>query len=58
MKFNVWKSEYTGNLYPVNTEAMPQCNGWEIIATIEAKNLLEAENLLLMNKLPKERVIK
>ena len=35
MKVNLWKSEYTNEVYEMPTDWMPQYDGWQLIGTIE-----------------------
>lgn len=35
MKMNVWKSIYTGEVYEMPMDWMPQFEGWELIGTVE-----------------------
>ena len=35
MKVNLWKSEYTNEIYEMHTDWMPQYGGWELVGTIE-----------------------
>ena len=36
MKYNLWKSTYTGQIYkiPVDVDFLPKFGGWELIGTI------------------------
>lgn len=35
MKMNVWRSTYTGEVYEMPMDWMPQFDGWELIGTVE-----------------------
>lgn len=35
MKFNLWKSDYTDEVYEMPTDWMPKFGGWTMIGTIE-----------------------
>ena len=34
-KFNLWKSVYSGQVYEMPLDWLPQFGGWELIGTIE-----------------------
>lgn len=34
MKFNLWRSEYTGETYKMPIDWLPQFGGWQLVATI------------------------
>lgn len=34
MKYNLWKSVYTGVVYEISTDWLPQYGGWELVGTI------------------------
>lgn len=34
MKMNLWKSEYTGEIYEMPTDWIPQYGGWTLIGTV------------------------
>lgn len=34
-KYNLWKSEYTGEVYEIPADILPKFGGWTIIGTIE-----------------------
>lgn len=34
-KFNLWKSEYTSEIYEMPTDWAPKFGGWVLIGTIE-----------------------
>jgi hypothetical protein len=34
MKFNLWRSEYTGATYKMPIDWLPQFGGWQLVATI------------------------
>ena len=38
-KWNLWKSEYTGWVYPQPTDLLPKYGGWTIIGTIESDKM-------------------
>lgn len=33
--YNLWKSVYTGEVYEMDVDWLPQFGGWELIGTIE-----------------------
>lgn len=35
MKVNLWKSIYTGKVYEMPVDWVPQFGGWELVGTIE-----------------------
>lgn len=35
MKVNLWKSVYTGKVYKMPVDWVPQFGGWELVGTIE-----------------------
>lgn len=35
MMMNVWKSEYTGEIYEMPVDWIPQYDGWTLIGTVE-----------------------
>jgi len=35
MKVNLWKSTYSGQVYEMPLDWLPQFGGWELIGTIE-----------------------
>lgn len=37
-KVNLWKSEYTGQVYELPVDVLPQFGGWQLIATIEKED--------------------
>lgn len=37
MKVNLWKSIYTGKIYEMPVDWIPQFDGWELVGTIEKK---------------------
>ena len=37
MKKNLWKSTYTGQVYEMSIDWLPQFGGWELVGTIEKK---------------------
>lgn len=37
-KFNLWKSEYTGEIYEMPTDWVPKFGGWVLIGTIEKQS--------------------
>ncbi len=38
-KWNLWKSEYTGWVYPQPTDLLPKYGGWTIIGTVESDKM-------------------
>ena len=41
MKYNVWKSVYTGETYEMPIDWLPQFGGWELIGTIEKQSSIK-----------------
>lgn len=37
-KFNLWKSEYTGEIYEMPKDWLPKFGGWVLIGTIEKQS--------------------
>lgn len=37
MKVNLWRSTYTGVVYEMPLNFLPQYGGWELVGTIEKK---------------------
>lgn len=35
MKVNLWRSVYSGQVYEMSLDWLPQFGGWELIGTIE-----------------------
>ena len=33
--YNLWMSVYTGKIYEMETDWLPQFGGWELVGTIE-----------------------
>lgn len=38
-KWNLWKSEYTGWVYPQPTDLLPKYGGWTIVGTVESDKM-------------------
>jgi len=36
MKYNLWKSEYTGQIYKMPVDWQPQFGGWVVVGTVES----------------------
>lgn len=34
MKYNLWKSIYTGCIYEIPADVLPKFGGWELVGTI------------------------
>lgn len=39
MKYNLWKSVYTGMVYEISADWLPQYGGWELVGTIIKQGL-------------------
>ena len=35
MKYNLWKSVYSGEIYEMPIDWLPKFGGWELVGTIE-----------------------
>lgn len=51
MKYNLWKSVYSGEIYEMPIDWLPKFGGWELIGTIEKQSLSKKIKKVL-DKLP------